>query len=206
MVRELEGLSSIDRRLKCHLGKTDAIRGLLIEIRVLLTIDWNQPFGRRSAVVLRHSVLPLQELGNALRFNANLYPSQTRQQKVHLVHQPLGGTLALAARLDQHVHRAVVILKQSPAFREIVRADDPTRRQVEAFASKRDVRVRAPRLVSRIEKGRKSLVGVGGFLFVWAVTAPAIATESAAAEVGFGEDHQAVLVVEVFAFSQASLR
>ena len=48
----------------------------------------------------------------------------------------------------------------------------------------------------------KSLLGFGGLLFVGTMAAATIATESAAQKIAGSQDHEAVLVVEVFAFHQ----
>src|SRR5208283_501789 len=59
-----------------------------------------QSFGQAASVVLRHTVFPLQETGDALGFDADFDPPQTCQQKIHLVLETDCGTQVLGRRLD----------------------------------------------------------------------------------------------------------
>src|SRR6266478_5509808 len=89
----------------------------------------NQSFGQCAPVVLRHAVLPLQEVGDALRFNADFHSPQTRQQKIHLVLEPDRGTQILRRRLNP-LNLAPPNFQQPPSYGKFLVPYQTPRRQV----------------------------------------------------------------------------
>src|ERR1700723_1633378 len=79
----------------------------------------DQAFRERAAVVLGHTIFPLEKIGDVLWLNANLHAPQTREQEIHLVLESGGGTQIL----DRHVHSlylAPARSQQTPACGQLL--------------------------------------------------------------------------------------
>ncbi len=83
-------------------------------MHVRLGFRRDDSFRQPSSVVLREAVLPLEKVGDGLRFNADFNPAQAGQEKVHLPYESLVGALALAAGLDRQLDLPALALQESP--------------------------------------------------------------------------------------------
>src|SRR5216684_3225558 len=107
----------------------------------------NQSFRQPPPVVLGHAVFPLEEIGDALRFNPDFHPPQTRQQKIHLVLKPNRRPQVLRRRLHS-LNLAPAHLQQTPTRRQFLGTYQPPRRQAIPLASDANLRLQPERLVA----------------------------------------------------------
>src|ERR1700745_946783 len=57
-----------------------------------------EAFGQGTAVVFRHAIFPFEEVGDALRFDANLDAAQAGEQVIHFVTEARGRAEVLGRR------------------------------------------------------------------------------------------------------------
>src|ERR1035437_10219428 len=65
-------------------------RHFRLEENIQLFLGSRQAFRKRPAIVLSHPVLPLEEVGDALRFNTHLDSPQAGEQQIHFIEEARG--------------------------------------------------------------------------------------------------------------------
>jgi len=116
-------------------------------MQIVLRLRRDNSFRQPAAVVLRHAVLPFQEIGNGLGFDADLNPAQAGQQQVHLPHQSDLCSLGLAVGLHGHGDFASFALQQTPGLGHFIFPDHSLRGKVEPLAAHADLRFLAEGLL-----------------------------------------------------------
>ena len=89
------------------------------QIPVGLFFRRGDTFRQAAAVVLSHTILPLQKFRDRLRLDPNLDPPQARQQQIHFLRESDLRTKIHARGLHHQLHLAAAALQQPPMFRQL---------------------------------------------------------------------------------------
>src|SRR6185503_17901975 len=116
-----------------------------------LILRRQNPLGKRSAIVFRHAVLPLQKVCDGLWLDSYLDPPQARQEEIHFIAEADRGAHLLRSS-DQLDEFSSPWFEQSPTSRHFVWGDQSGRSEVEPLTSHALLRLRAKRLCAIREK------------------------------------------------------
>jgi hypothetical protein len=116
-----------------------------------LILRRQNPLGKRSAIVFRHAVLPLQKVRDGLWLDSQLDPSQARQEEIHFAAEADRGAHLLRSsdQLDQFPSSR---FQQTPTSRNFVWVDQSGWSEVEPLTSHALLWLHAKRLCAIREK------------------------------------------------------
>jgi len=141
--RRFETSTEFSTRRKWGLKIFLLLRRCLYKEFVGFLLGRNQALGKNAAIVLRHTILPLQKISDALRFDPNLDPPQAGEEKIHLVLKTQGGTKVLRRTL-QRLDPAAVEFEQTPTAGKFIDTQKTLRGKIIAFAADAVFRLLAP--------------------------------------------------------------
>src|SRR5580658_8554691 len=107
----------------------------------------DQSFGQGATVVFGHAVFPLEEVGDALRFDADFDAAQTCEEKIHFVLEA-GRRAQVFGRWLRALDLAAADFQQSPADGKFADLDEAPGYQVIALAADAGMRILAEGLVA----------------------------------------------------------
>lgn len=124
-----------------------------------LVLAGGEAFGKRAAIVFGHAVLPLEEVGDALRLDANFDAAEAGEEQVHLVAESGGGAEIFRRGMDEF-NASAAEFEKPPTWGKFFHLDERGRGEVETFAADAFLRLLAEGLGAIGEE-----VGAGDFAF-----------------------------------------
>src|SRR6266576_5854284 len=109
-------------------------RNFRLKKSIRLVVRSGQSLWQSSAVVFGHAILPFEEVGNALRLDADFYASQAGKQQVHFVAKA-DGSAQILRRGSEHLNVPAPTFQETPAGRQFLKLDQCRRREIEPFAA-----------------------------------------------------------------------